>query len=155
MAPSTMAAKHIQAIPTRFMGINFRSRLEARWAVLFQYATLPWSYEPVTFQLAAGYNYTVDFKVNGNFLEVKPKKPNPAFMSLLGSVSKYIDRNYNASALFLGYGNFYQEEVPRVLHLGTNRHCKTLEKFLMFLGWSEDSTIIHPRIMASNFRFDL
>ncbi len=36
----------VQAIPTRYAGCHFRSRLEARWAVFFDTVGIPWEYEP-------------------------------------------------------------------------------------------------------------
>ena len=36
----------IAAIPTRYGGINFRSRLEARWAAMFDMLGWPYEYEP-------------------------------------------------------------------------------------------------------------
>ena len=36
----------LHAIPTTYAGIRFRSRLEARWAVLFELLGWPWAYEP-------------------------------------------------------------------------------------------------------------
>lgn len=37
---------NIKAIPTRYAGVNFRSRLEARWAAFFDLANIKWEYEP-------------------------------------------------------------------------------------------------------------
>lgn len=36
----------IKAIQTTYAGVNFRSRLEARWAAFFDLANLKWEYEP-------------------------------------------------------------------------------------------------------------
>lgn len=36
----------ITAIPTRYAGFRFRSRLEARWAVFFNELGITWQYEP-------------------------------------------------------------------------------------------------------------
>lgn len=36
----------IEAKPTTYRGITFRSRLEARWAVVFDYLEVEWLYEP-------------------------------------------------------------------------------------------------------------
>lgn len=36
----------IQGIPTRFKGVNFRSRLEAKWAHVFDQFGWEWAYEP-------------------------------------------------------------------------------------------------------------
>lgn len=49
-------------IQTRYKGYNFRSRLEARWAVFFDALGLAWEYEPEGFQLEAGW-YLPDFRV--------------------------------------------------------------------------------------------
>ena len=38
-------------IPTRYKGYHFRSRLEARWAVFFDYLGLDWEYEPEGYEI--------------------------------------------------------------------------------------------------------
>ena len=38
--------KKIPGIPTTYKGIRFRSRLEARWAVMFDLVGFRWEYEP-------------------------------------------------------------------------------------------------------------
>lgn len=40
----------IAAIPTEYMGTIFRSRLEARWAVFFDFMGIKWEYEPQCFE---------------------------------------------------------------------------------------------------------
>ena len=58
------------AIPTLYSGVQFRSRLEARWAVMFDLIGWKWIYEPFD---ANG--YIPDFKIlnDGGFIvEVKP-----------------------------------------------------------------------------------
>jgi hypothetical protein len=42
----------IKAIETRYAGCRFRSRLEARWAVLFNHLGIVWEYEPQGFELS-------------------------------------------------------------------------------------------------------
>ena len=51
----------IKAINTRYKGCHFRSRLEARWAVFFDYVGVKWLYEPQGFTLPSGDNYLPDF----------------------------------------------------------------------------------------------
>ena len=51
----------IQAIPTRYAGCFFRSRLEARWAVFFDTLNVKWEYEKEGFQLKDGNRYLPDF----------------------------------------------------------------------------------------------
>ncbi len=62
----------IQAVPTFCKGYTFRSRLEARWAALFDLCGWPWEYEPADFN-----GWFPDFllrgmKANRVFAEVKP-----------------------------------------------------------------------------------
>lgn len=40
----------IAAIPTRYAGVEFRSRLEAKWACFFDLAGWEWEYEPIDLQ---------------------------------------------------------------------------------------------------------
>lgn len=64
----------ISAINTRYKGYNFRSRLEARWAIFFDALELEWEYEKEGYRLASC-NYLPDFwfpELNC-FAEVKPK----------------------------------------------------------------------------------
>lgn len=37
----------MNAIPTKYAGVQFRSRLEARWAAFFELADWRWEYEPI------------------------------------------------------------------------------------------------------------
>jgi hypothetical protein len=80
----------LQAIPTRYAGCHFRSRLEARWAVFFDTLGCRWEYEPQGFNLPNTGPYLPDFWVEGFpakcfntgkerlvkfWLEVKPNTP--------------------------------------------------------------------------------
>jgi hypothetical protein len=60
------------AIPTKYKGVQFRSRLEARWAAFLDLKEMEWRYEPIDLQ-----GYIPDFLVSylGEpeiLLEVKP-----------------------------------------------------------------------------------
>lgn len=55
----------IKAIQTEYKGYNFRSRLEARWAVFFDALGLQWEYEPEGFDLGDGVYYLPDFRLLG------------------------------------------------------------------------------------------
>lgn len=85
----------IQAIPTVYNGVQFRSRTEARWAVFFDALGIRWFYEHEGYQLPehcdgdqtyAPCNYLPDFwlpeigkhygsRSAGTFLEVKGQPP--------------------------------------------------------------------------------
>lgn len=53
----------IKPIQTYYDGHLFRSRLEARWAVVFKSLGVPYEYEPEGFDLGDGLYYLPDFRV--------------------------------------------------------------------------------------------
>lgn len=60
----------IKAIPTTYAGVNFRSRLEARWAAFFDLCGWKWDYEPFDLD-----GWAPDFMLKGKIkalVEVKP-----------------------------------------------------------------------------------
>jgi hypothetical protein len=63
--------------PTEYNGIAFRSRTEARWAVVFEQLGWDYQYEPEIFDLPIG-RYLPDFYLPSQqaYFEVKPKEPN-------------------------------------------------------------------------------
>lgn len=65
------------AIPTTYKGINFRSRIEAKWAALFDLLKWDWEYEPYDLN-----GWIPDFKIKGNkdiLVEVKSYSVYQAF----------------------------------------------------------------------------
>ena len=64
----------IKAIETRYAGYLFRSRLEARWAVLFDALGIKWEYEPEGFDLGRAGRYLPDFRLTALdvWIEIKP-----------------------------------------------------------------------------------
>ena len=69
--------RKIKAIPTKYNGVEFRSRLEARWAVWFDRMGIAWQYEPEGFNVC-GEAYLPDFRLpdvfGGVYVEIKPKE---------------------------------------------------------------------------------
>ena len=68
-----------KAIPTKYAGHTFRSRLEARWAAFFDVCKWDWEYEPVDlngwipdFRLTSRAPQGNDFHGTSVFVEVKP-----------------------------------------------------------------------------------
>lgn len=60
----------MNAIPTKYAGVQFRSRLEARWAAFFDLCGWKWDYEPIDLE-----GYIPDFIVAFErplLVEVKP-----------------------------------------------------------------------------------
>jgi hypothetical protein len=69
----------IRAIPTRYKGYHFRSRLEARWAVVLDALGICWRYEDQGYDLGHLGQYLPDFWLPdlNTFLEVKGASPTP------------------------------------------------------------------------------
>lgn len=64
----------VKPIETEYNGYRFRSRLEARWAVFFDTAGIPYEYEPEGFVLTDGTYYLPDFYLPWYrcYVEIKP-----------------------------------------------------------------------------------
>lgn len=62
-----------KSIPSIYKGVTFRSRLEARWAAVFDHYEVPWAYEPDAYDTPSGF-YLPDFYLPTlhTFVEVKP-----------------------------------------------------------------------------------
>lgn len=77
----------IRAKPTVYQGVEFRSRLEARWAVFFDACGISWNYEPRWIELDEG-PYLPDFILPELRLvvEVKPGFQKEALVRLGKSV---------------------------------------------------------------------
>ena len=63
--------------PTKYAGVEMRSRTEARWAIFFDVLELKWSYEPRKFRTPEG-GYIPDFYIRARkpyWLEVKGPEP--------------------------------------------------------------------------------
>jgi hypothetical protein len=71
----------IPSKPAFYNGILFRSRLEVRWAVLFDCLGIEWEYETVLYKLKPtpifprGVNYLPDFHLKSAIIEIKPNAP--------------------------------------------------------------------------------
>ena len=61
----------IEAKPTFYNGVQFRSRLEAKWAAFFDGYGYQWTYEPIDF---GGWSPDFFLKWNGHseYIEIKP-----------------------------------------------------------------------------------
>lgn len=61
----------IKAIPTKYAGVKFRSRTEARWAAFFDLVGLKWDYEPFDLEGWAP-DFLLRTKIGHVLVEVKP-----------------------------------------------------------------------------------
>lgn len=97
-------------IQTYYAGCHFRSRLEARWAVFFDYMGIEWLYEPEGYVLSDGTYYLPDFFLPecGTWVEVK------------GSDAT-LDKKlmYRAAIELPPYSGERNPEAPSLMILGT------------------------------------
>lgn len=147
--------KQIQAKPSIYRDITFRSRLEARWAVYLDLRGIEWEYEPFTYIYtneafpSARERYTPDFYWVHNkqvtVLEVKPKYPNRDTIKHLQAIAVLLKEEETKPISFLlGYGSIYQSLVPQMLKLG---------KRLQFVPiTTHQKRLFHE---AARYRFDL
>jgi hypothetical protein len=74
----------MNAIPTQYKGINFRSRLEAKWAKMFDLLGWRWEYEPFDLN-----GYIPDFMIfQGQKQILVEIKPDASFVELANSTQK-------------------------------------------------------------------
>ena len=64
----------LKPLPTRYNGITYRSRLEARWAIVWHGLGLRAIYEPDGFDIDGEW-YLPDFRIGDKFIEIKPVVP--------------------------------------------------------------------------------
>lgn len=88
----------ISPIETRYRGINFRSRLEAKWAIFFDLLEWPWEYEPIDLQ---GYipDFILPFEHRSILVEVKPAM---TVEELRGAVPKILASGWQDEVLVVG-----------------------------------------------------
>lgn len=65
----------IEAIPTRYSGEVFRSRLEADWAATLNHYMISWEYEPQAVNLHDGIKYLPDFHLPMQRVWIEVKGP--------------------------------------------------------------------------------
>lgn len=86
----------IKAIETKYKGYRFRSRTEARWAILFDSLGIKWKYESEGYDLGNGIYYLPDFKINVIYpsfqtilwIEIKGEYPSKSEIKKLFLLSK-------------------------------------------------------------------
>jgi hypothetical protein len=76
------------AVPTVYKGIQYRSRIEARWAVFFTVLGIEFEYEPQPFNLGKLGWYLPDFYIPKQhiWIEIKARDPKPIELKKLAGV---------------------------------------------------------------------
>lgn len=79
-------ANEIKAIPTTYKGIPFRSRLEARWAMIFDQLGIDWIYETEGYDIpvcdGVTIRYLPDFLLRGGSVRC----PDPLYVEVKGNM---------------------------------------------------------------------
>lgn len=99
-----------KAKPTKFNGVTFRSKLEARWSVFFTMLGLSYIYEHEYFILPDDVYYKPDFFIDAipySIIEIKPTKPTKGEKDKCRELSKL---DYNVM-LLAGAVNPYKVQV--------------------------------------------
>ena len=120
----------MKAIQTYYKGYKFRSRLEARYAVMFESMGLTWMYEPEGFILKSGKYYLPDFYIKeiDSYIEVKPfyqKKEHDALM--LDFYKSTMKTLMIFDSHFLKYGAYYVPNLDHKWSQGNKSYCYNCE----------------------------
>lgn len=115
------AVPMISAIETRYRGVRFRSRLEARWAVLFDEWGKSWEFEPEGYSDGAT-AYLPDFWLPGEawFWEVKRDLSSLDEKELDTAIEKaqmLVERTGHACVISFGFPQGSQDTEGKVLFL--------------------------------------
>lgn len=98
----------IAAIKTTYAGCDFRSRLEARWAVFMDRLGIEWSYEPQGWEMSDGTRYLPDFWLPRLMVNVEVKGSDEALAEDMSKIQSFVQES-NSLVLLLG-------DVPRIDH---------------------------------------
>lgn len=134
-----------KSMPTYYRGITFRSRLEARWAIIFDEIGIAWEYEPEAFKLDLfenEFHYLPDFYLPETdcFVEVKGHLTDKEFVRLM-KISAAITapcggrpHEYGGKPFIvvgnLGIGDFYPTPNQIWSYKGTLQLCPAPNWFI-------------------------
>lgn len=76
--------QQIKAIQTEYRGRLFRSRLEARWAVIFDYLGIKYEYEEQGYDVGYGIRYLPDFILYGG----QERCPHKLYVEVKGEMNR-------------------------------------------------------------------
>ena len=141
----------IKAIETRYAGRRFRSRREARWAILFDHLDLDWRYEPEGYCLPGNISYLPDFEIHYVDLEEQKRR---CWIEVKPELEPYGP----LSALCAGseqWGWLVAEPMLRADVLKCNRtgewsHPRGVGDFLQWITASGDSIEDQMRLQAAS-----
>jgi hypothetical protein len=114
-----------KAIPTVYKGIEFRSRLEAKWAIMFDLLDWPWHYEPIDLDEYIP-DFFIDFGLQQFFVEIKPAMRKEEMREAMDKIHR-ASEGRNETFLILGGSPGYE----------LNNHTWFLDTLMFQPGWGE------------------
>jgi hypothetical protein len=127
----------MRAIETRYAGHRFRSRLEARWAIVFDQLGITWRYEPEGFSLSDGLAYLPDFVLPSDGWTVEVKGDDSALDRDMDRIARYVT---DSGRRVLVLGDVPDLADGRAEHLAVIRTPEgPRETAAYFMGWP-----VHP-----------
>lgn len=146
--------KNIAPMPTEYRGVKFRSKLEARCAVMLDNYrnVLSWQYEPRKYiHLPNNWEYTPDFEVtyfkagkrHKILIEVKPSRPSEQYCYFLKTMANVT----NPLAIIALHIDFFNTASEAALFERTNVRPFFMQK--------EFDNALAAFQIASAYRFDI
>lgn len=137
----------IKPIETIYNGYRFRSRLEARWAVFFDSAGIPYEYEPEGFILSDGTYYLPDFYLPWFHAYVEIKRANIPYAlkeEAMRKCQRLFDCAGSCIVLFCE-GDPAENEMQVYCNYSDDEGGGTTWFFASFIegGWYADDISIH------------
>ena len=123
----------LKPIETRYAGCHFRSRIEARWGVFFDYLGIGWEYEPQGFDLPSGPylpDFLLDFKARPGELMAGEPVPDGLWWEVKGAAPTRHERNLCWELLeatnqhvYIAHGAIPRDRLddPRIEHVGSTK----------------------------------
>jgi len=102
----------IKAIPTKYRGITYRSRLEATWAYFFDIIGFKYHYELEGFQLN-NVKYLPDFYLSekDTWIEIKPKEPTKEELVKVETLLLELIKSGSNSGVGIIYGRPWVDDI--------------------------------------------
>lgn len=133
-----------QAIQTKYNGYNFRSRLEARFAVVLDTLKQEYLYEPEGYELEKGLRYLPDFWMKNRYwIEVKPFYPNSQEIRKAQLLAKQ-----TKSKVYIIYGDI---SIP-IIDLKAKERIKGFCA-MRFLPNGEVKDLLIPKLLKGQLTF--
>ena len=123
-----------KSLPTYYKGITFRSRLEARWAIILDQLGIAWEYEPEALIIEGAhfpdlhnpptFCYLPDFYLPEYkaFMEVKGFLDEPEYWKIMRIAHQLVPNDYDADHKFLLAGELFQHnQLPALTALWNHK----------------------------------